>query len=209
MTDSQIKRAFLERWIVPNFYSSSHFEEMNRWTDEKVEIFKRWLADKVCNDDPFREIMLDYIQDFEEQRVDECKLCHTNCDVDDLCPHGVAHEQGFCACVCQECYDEMEEEEAEEEDTEKMSSNSYVNGEYCGEPGSLNFLLGIPLSKALVTDEIPEWYFIKQMYSSPKGNAGDCEKLCRIDGLERATKIWKSYCEANSTKEFFNETGFN
>jgi hypothetical protein len=67
MTDSQIKRAFLESYIVPQFYSSSHFYEMNGWSNEKVENFKEWLADKVCNDDPFREIMLEYIQGFEEQ----------------------------------------------------------------------------------------------------------------------------------------------
>lgn len=52
-------------------------------------------------------------------------------------------------------------------------------------------------------------YSVKQMYSSPKGNAGVCETICRVNSLEEAKEFLKIYCKNNSTQEFFDETGYN
>jgi hypothetical protein len=57
--------------------------------------------------------------------------------------------------------------------------------------------------------EKQEVYSVMQMYSSPKGNAGECKTICRFETLEDAKEFWKDYCECNSTQEHFAKTGFN
>lgn len=66
-TDSQ----FLYKYIVPNFYSQEHFEEMDDWSDKKVEKFKEFMAKMICAHDPFREIISEYIEHFNEKNQDE------------------------------------------------------------------------------------------------------------------------------------------
>lgn len=52
-------------------------------------------------------------------------------------------------------------------------------------------------------------YSVNQTYSSPKGNAGNCETICRLKSLGEAKEFWESYCFTNSTQEFFDEEGYN
>ena len=52
-------------------------------------------------------------------------------------------------------------------------------------------------------------YSVKQMYSSPNGNAGVCDLICLVNTLEEAQVFWKDFCERNSTQEFFDEEGYN
>ena len=84
MTDSQIRKAFLERYIVPSYYTASCFEGMIYWSDEKMENFKGWLAEKVSWDDPFNEIMIDFISSYEDWSQEEvCESCEKGqCEFD-------------------------------------------------------------------------------------------------------------------------------
>lgn len=49
----------------------------------------------------------------------------------------------------------------------------------------------------------------KVMYCSPKGNAGLTETIAKLNTLEETIEMWKSYCETNSTQEYFDEEGYN
>jgi hypothetical protein len=113
---------FLSQFIVPNFYTKEHFYEMTEWSDEKVERFKKYMTDQMCADDSgIKDIVRGYIETFEEEpidideeqeddeeQIDCCNECGTICHTNDLCAHGIG--AGRC-CVCQKCYDEMEQEE--------------------------------------------------------------------------------------------------
>jgi hypothetical protein len=58
----------LKDYIVPNFYSQEHFEEMEDWSEERVQEFKDYLAKMVCAYDPFKEIISSYIETFNIHR---------------------------------------------------------------------------------------------------------------------------------------------
>ena len=68
--------------------------------------------------------------------------------------------------------------------------------------------LGVGEKKKEETEK-QEVYSVMQMYSSPKGNTGECETICRFETLEEAKEFWKDYCECNSTYEYFAKTGYN
>jgi hypothetical protein len=72
---------------------------------ETKEPFGFWCPDRKAI------IILDEDEDEEEQRIDAC-LCGKVCYTDHLCSHGVA----MSCCICQKCYDEMEEEDEDEEE---------------------------------------------------------------------------------------------
>jgi hypothetical protein len=62
---------FLKEYIVPNFYSQEHFDEMEDWSDEKVQKFKEFMGKAVCAHDPFREIISEYIEHFNKKLLKE------------------------------------------------------------------------------------------------------------------------------------------
>lgn len=56
-------------YILPNYYVKEHFDEMEDWSDEKFEQFKEFMSRQVCNHDPFREIVSEYIEQFNDENM--------------------------------------------------------------------------------------------------------------------------------------------
>lgn len=67
-TMSDATTQFLKEHIVPNYYTKEHFEQMEGWSDEKVEEFKEFIAKEVCMHDYFKEIIKNYIEHFNRPR---------------------------------------------------------------------------------------------------------------------------------------------
>lgn len=65
MNTKELIRRMTEEFIIPNWYTPSDFGM--DWDDERTEQFKEWFAKMVCNHDPFREIMEEYIENFEKE----------------------------------------------------------------------------------------------------------------------------------------------
>lgn len=139
--EGQMVQEFLAKFIVPQFYSQSHFYEMDHWDDEKVENFKNFLAKQICNDDPFREIMLDYINTFEEEDTHKCANCNNFVidEEDTICYECFGWKR------CEKCGEDFidpddecgrcepeEDIEEEEEDEICEDCNETINGETFG-----------------------------------------------------------------------------
>ena len=55
------------RYIIPNWYHPHHFDEMEGWSEERVDDFKRYLVKVVCAYDSVKEFVQDVIRSFEEE----------------------------------------------------------------------------------------------------------------------------------------------
>ena len=55
------------RYIVPNWYVSEHFTEMEGWSKARVEKFKKFLADSICAHDGVKQYVREVIVAFDEE----------------------------------------------------------------------------------------------------------------------------------------------
>jgi hypothetical protein len=64
---------FLKEYLVPNFYTKEDFDEMEDWSDERFEKFKQFMSKLLCAHDPFREIVIEYMEEFNAKSDEEGK----------------------------------------------------------------------------------------------------------------------------------------
>ena len=55
------------RYIVPNWYVSEHFTEMEGWSKARVEMFKKYLVDSICAYDGIKQYVREVIVAFNEE----------------------------------------------------------------------------------------------------------------------------------------------
>lgn len=134
--NTDIKKEFLAKYIVPNFYKPEHFEKMEDWNQEKIEKFKNYMIKQICYHDAIREIVEEYIQHFEEEEEEESTNFCCRCE------NFVKEDVGI-AQYCNKCSDAVIKELEQEEENficgrinkygEKCEEKCFNGYEYCGE----------------------------------------------------------------------------
>ena len=82
MNEKELIKQMTEEFIIPNWYTPQNFGITN-WSEERTQQFKDWFASKVCSHDPFREIMQEYIENFEQDIPYEDDEDEADSDEDD------------------------------------------------------------------------------------------------------------------------------
>ena len=82
MNEKELIKQMTEEFIIPNWYTPENFGITN-WSEERTQQFKDWFASKVCSHDPFREIMQEYIENFEQDIPYEDDEDEADSDEDD------------------------------------------------------------------------------------------------------------------------------
>jgi hypothetical protein len=65
LTERQIISKFLEMFIVPNFYTPEQLD-IQDWSEDKINMFKEYMTDRICWDDAVRQLIDGFISDFEK-----------------------------------------------------------------------------------------------------------------------------------------------
>ena len=55
------------RYIIPNWYRPQHFDEMEGWSEARVNEFKEYLTKVVCAYDGVKQFVREVIHSFEEE----------------------------------------------------------------------------------------------------------------------------------------------
>ena len=54
------------RYIVPNWYLPEHFDEMEGWSEARIDGFKEYLTKVVCAYDSVKQFVREVIHSFEQ-----------------------------------------------------------------------------------------------------------------------------------------------
>jgi hypothetical protein len=65
------KQAFLDKYIVYNFYEPKHFDLMKNWSESKIQRFKTHLIKNVCANDELKGIITEIAEYFEKEEEEE------------------------------------------------------------------------------------------------------------------------------------------
>ena len=85
MGDESVKQRFLNKYLVPNFYSKEHFERTKEWSDDKWDDFKRFVDNsdsiyEIVKDDLLKQLMDDFIDEKKREEEEEEVLEDLTCD---------------------------------------------------------------------------------------------------------------------------------